>query len=338
MLDALKNARLKKVDVVDLPKPVKELDVSEIQNKSLDVNIECWYEQLKYCTFPTTFFSLSQADVRFFIEAYTELVLRKKTSLPPELEIHSQNLIGALTKVIDDVRDGGDCVFVKTSCRSAKDTTIYALQFRELYKTFLQKKDSPTTNNKVIALLEAGTNALKTYSAQNLFSTFLISERVHGDFELALARPERWNQNLAVRKWIPMDVDMEFRGFVKNNQLNAISQYNYVAYFPRLVTLKSQLLQTIINFFENTCKPALQEKFSEYIIDFGITGEKFDKIWVIELNEFMDTTDGCMFNWARERPILENGPLVFRLVEEEIPVDKQRATLGLEWLALVDAQ
>ena len=29
------------------------------------------------------------------------------------------------------------------------------------------------------------------------------------------------------------------------------------------------------------------------------------KLWVIELNPFMETTDGCLFSWKHERHILE---------------------------------
>jgi len=72
----------------------------------------------------------------------------------------------------------------------------------------MSKRDKSSFNNKVIGLLEAGLDALKTYDAQSLFATFLISERVYSDFELALLRKERWKQNLAVRKWTPIDVDM----------------------------------------------------------------------------------------------------------------------------------
>jgi len=83
------------------------------------------------------------------------------------------------------------------------------------------------------------------------------------------------------------------------------------------------------------CIPALAEKYTEFIIDFGLIGKDYDQVVVIELNEFMDTTDGCMFNWKVDRKILENGPFCFRLVEEPIPEEKQRKFLSPEWLELV---
>eukprot|EP01126_Amoeba_proteus_P022828 TRINITY_DN2299_c0_g1_i10.p1 TRINITY_DN2299_c0_g1~~TRINITY_DN2299_c0_g1_i10.p1 ORF type:complete len:232 (-),score=54.17 TRINITY_DN2299_c0_g1_i10:696-1391(-) len=228
------------------------------------------------------------------------------------------------------------CVFVKTSCRSAKDTTLYNANFKKAYSTFLeQKSEKDSLNSQVCALLEAGCEALKTYDSNSLFSTFLISSRVYQDFELALLRKERWNQSLVVRKWKPIAVDMEFRGFVKNSRITALSQYNYVAFFPKLVSLKDKIEQMIVSFFYNSCLPALNGKYNEFIIDFGIVGESLDEIVVIELNEFMDTTDGCLFHWTNERHLLENEPLTFRIQETEIPPSLQLGFLSVEWRMLL---
>jgi len=205
-------------------------------------------------------------------------------------------------------------------------------QFRDSYKKSIQKQQGRSFNEKVIALLEAGLDALKTFDGDSMFSTFLISERVFSDFELALLRKERWNQNLAVRKWTPIDVDMEFRGFVKNSQLTALSQYNYVAHFPRLVQMKDHIQNIITTFCTNVCIPKLKDKYSDFIIDFGLIGNDFSTVIVIELNEFMDTTDGCMFKWKQERKLLENGPFTFKIVDKPIPEEEQQKYLSAEWL------
>jgi len=45
------------------------------------------------------------------------------------------------------------------------------------------------------------------------------------------------------------------------------------------------------------------------------------KVWVIELNPFMETTDGALFSWQHERHLLEgnsNKPL-FRITEKARP-------------------
>lgn len=65
------------------------------------------------------------------------------------------------------------CVFVKTSCRSAKDTTcaypistlltvkVYSSMFKKYYQESMAKRQDTSLNSKVIGLLEAGLNALK---------------------------------------------------------------------------------------------------------------------------------------------------------------------------------
>jgi len=244
--------------------------------------------------------------------------------------------VKGVSEVIESMKGDAGCVFVKTSCRSAKDTSLYSTKFKEAYVASIAKrKEDSSFNSKVIGLLEAGLHALKTYDAESLFSTFLISERVFEDFELALLRKERWEQNLAVRQWTNIDVDMEFRGFVKNGKLNAISQYNYVAYFPRLKELHEKLTTSITKFFYDVCLPAVGTKYNDFIIDFGIVGKNFDEILVIELNEFMDTTDGCMFKWKTDRELLEKGPFTFRIVEDPIPESVQLTFLSQEWLNII---
>lgn len=53
---------------------------------------------------------------------------------------------------------------------------------------------------------------------------FSISERISQDMKLALAHPERFKEHFVIRKWVDLDPSLEFRGFVKNNKLNALSQ------------------------------------------------------------------------------------------------------------------
>ena len=44
------------------------------------------------------------------------------------------------------------------------------------------------------------------------------------------------------------------------------------------------------------------------------------KIWVIEVNPFMETTDGALFSWQHERDILQGtSGFVFRITERLRP-------------------
>ena len=133
---------------------------------------------------------------------------------------------------------------------------------------------------------------------------------------------------------IPIDIDMEFRGFVYNNQLNALSQYNHFIYFQRLTEMKQEIQKRILSFFEQKVKDKLKE-YEGYIVDFAICGQQLDTILIIELNPFMDSTDPGLFSWKNEREKLQNGPFEYRIRDqkpkEQIAIEyKYRVLLGWE--------
>ena len=57
------------------------------------------------------------------------------------------------------------------------------------------------------------------------------------------------------------------------------------------------------------------------------------KLWVIEINPYLETTDGALFSWEHERHLLE-GKLgfVFRIVERVKPGAKTMLPLGIKEL------
>ena len=80
---------------------------------------------------------------------------------------------------------------------------------------------------------------------------------------------------------------MEFRAFVKGRKMNALSQYNEIAFFPRLAERKEIIQDLILDFFNNSILPLLPETFQDFIIDFAITGDlSSPKLWVIEVGFF----------------------------------------------------
>jgi len=182
----------------------------------------------------------------------------------------------------------------------------------------------------MISLLESSIFPLKIRNAKQVIDSFIRSERIFQDFEMALKYPERYQQNFIVRKWVNIDIDLEFRGFVKNNRLNAVSQYNILPYFGRIVENREILMEKMERFFYDEILPKISVKYSEYIIDFAITGENFDKIWIIELNPFLPNSDACLFSWRQDREILENSPhLEFRVREEKIP--NPASLVAIDW-------
>jgi len=189
-------------------------------------------------------------------------------------------------------------------------------------------------------LLEAGTLALMMEDAKQALQMFSISERIMQDMKLALEHPERFEkfEHFVVRKWVDLDPSMEFRGFVFDNKLNALSQYNHLAFFQHVVDEASDIVASINEFFYNIVLTRLKDKFQKYIVDFALVPstnptEKY-KIWVIELNPFLPTTDGALFSWERERNVLENGPFEFRYNKKAS--NGARVMMNHAWRELLD--
>jgi hypothetical protein len=300
----------------------------------LDMNIEVWYDLLAEVTFPTKFFDLSLETAKLFMSAYQTTVLNKQP-LSDDQTNQLKALEDGLQAVIDQVRGQGDCVFVKTSCRSPKDTVVYSSRFKQLYRESLAKKDKKNENDKLAALLEAAIDLLKTFNAKELLATFTSSERIYQDMNVATSHPDRFNQHFAIRQWVTVPPDMEFRGFYANGKLNALSQYNHCCFYPRVADHHKQLVERIQNFFYEKVEPKLKAgKISSCVVDFAVCDEKLEQIYVIELNPFVYTTDGCLFSWTHERSLLENGPFEFRYLEKEKP--GSLVAIADAWRAIVE--
>jgi hypothetical protein len=186
---------------------------------------------------------------------------------------------------------------------------------------------------------------LKTYNAKELLLTFSQSDRVKSDLEFALNKPERWDQAFVVRKWYEISPSMEFRGYVCKGKLNALSQYNYVCCYPLVVKHAEAIKMAILNFFNETIHRLLSSKFTDYIIDFVMVGEKeteggkgfsFSRILVIELNPFLSSTDALLFSWKDDLERFQNGPFEFRV--QPTPIPGITSKVSSEWRQLLQEE
>ena len=307
------------------------------QSTVLDINIESWYPLIREHTFATEFLPFDPAVGALFIEAYESYEAHLKRvctgvlpagaayTVPDGLAARLDALAGSLQAVIDRVQARpGAGVFVKASSRSAKDAPTSRRRLGELYHARLAAAADGTDNTKIVCMLQAGLEIMKVHTAAEALDLFSRSERIMQDMLLARQRPERWEESFAVRRWVDIPVDMEFRGFVKSGRLTALSQYNHLAHFPRLVTHAAAIERRIRAFFDADIAPRLASAFDDYVVDFAIApdpdapepgatdagggvdaGCGTGRIYVIELNPFLETTDGCLFSWKHDRAVIE---------------------------------
>jgi hypothetical protein len=104
-----------------------------------------------------------------------------------------------------------------------------------------------------------------------------------------------WNNNIISREWNNLlDPSIEFRCFVYQSNLTAISQYNHYCQFYDLQNdLTVQQIKSLLDSFN--------EKYSNYIIDLGLIENKLSnelECIVIELNPFVTSTGGSLFHWS----------------------------------------
>ena len=126
-------------------------------------------------------------------------------------------------------------------------------------------------NDAITCLLKAAFHSLKVQNAYDVLEMFIKSERIYQDMLLALDVDARFNENFIIREFQNIDVDMEFRGFVFDCKLNALSQYNYLIYSERLNLKKEDIEKQIIHFYNINVKPKIEiSQLSSFIIDFAI--------------------------------------------------------------------
>eukprot|EP00808_Paulinella_micropora_P007680 g61255.t1 len=364
----LSTPNLKLGDVADTTKTQKQY-----RECVLNANIETWLPLLGHHTFYTQMLPISKEDGQLFIECYHAYEKaerqQQRNPLPAELADRAKRMESKLQRVIEQVR-GGDAsqpVFVKASSRSPKDAPAGEARLREEYLRLLSRLRSPRDMNaRIICMHQAGLACLKIYSAAQATDLFLRSERICADMNLAMQH-ERWEENWIVRKWTDIDVGLEFRGFVHDGQLTALSQYNYLCYFPYVHRQQARISHTLQAYFQEHIRARLRT-LGSYVVDFALVAKEAAAAashplsapagnlaqsgsvpcanhaaapknltpMVIELNPFLESTDGCMFSWQRERQLLEQGPFTVR-VRETAPKGC-RALVSNDWRPLLDLE
>jgi hypothetical protein len=264
--------------------------------KNKIISFDIFYYQFSE-TFPTFYCTITYSDAKHFIriferhfqklhehQLFDQIRERMDTWFNDDQEEKQwyEDIKERLQKTIDQAFPDNKEFFAKTSSRSAKDACIFKRDFLEIYKNELSKLPDPSQeNSRIIALLTAAFLLLRLTCASDVLSMFIISERIYQDMLLATEAQNlsdgSFKENIIFRPFIPIDVDMEFRGFVFQQRLTCLSQYNYLIYSRRLCQWKDTILEKIMTFFNQIVKTKLDKyRSNDYVIDFALTnGGKF---------------------------------------------------------------
>ncbi|ELT89744.1 hypothetical protein CAPTEDRAFT_169051 [Capitella teleta] len=140
-------------------------------------------------------------------------------------------------------------------------------------------------------------NSMECKSPSDIYlllkSSTFVSHDLTEAFRYCDDGPVPVSHSLVLRKWTDVDPSSEFRCFVFDQTLIAISQRHTKAYFSHLAPLNHQIIADIGNFYR-----------SEICDKFPLQQYIFDVIWknngvvtLVDFNPFGRTTDALLFSW-----------------------------------------
>ncbi|KAH3755995.1 cell division cycle protein 123-like [Pelomyxa schiedti] len=233
-----------------------------------------------------------------------------------ELAVAIQNAIQQL----------GGAAFVRLSTRSPKDAIPFGGRFSALFNARMSQVPAGDSNRDSIEFFRVVNHAMAINWGIEAVQILACSQRVHEDLSQWLqVNPGLFKMNVLVRKWEQIDPSMEFRVFVHNGMLTAITQYLHSCFFESLVSEKQHIKEKIVQFFDQVLKDKLRPLYKSYVIDLYIRDS--GEVRVIEINPFWNKTSSALFGWDKDRDIIASGrgptgnpeenPPAIRVVEHE---------------------
>ena len=321
-----KKEELKKVET---PKEKKHLDKLLFENDDdyirllRETNFENYYDLIEEFTFKSVIISLTKDEIKAL---YDENLNFEKH--PGDVSTQSFPSLNSIEGKIDDgirlirekTKNPSSQCFLRLSTRSAKDAIFHMNEFPKLYASKLKQVtdtdflleigDKVPIYSKLIAFYLASTEILSISKGSQGIDMLVVSNRIQGDLKLCVEKSEPLN--LIIREFVKFPVEHELRGFVWKKHLNALSQYNNIAFLPSLVKNKEEIENKVRVFMDHFIK-IMGKKLENFVVDIVLDYE--GKVWIVELNPFGELAGSCLFSWITDRELLlnEDGRYEFRI-------------------------
>ncbi|KAI9496185.1 D123-domain-containing protein [Zychaea mexicana] len=149
----------------------------------------------------------------------------------------------------------------------------------------------------------AATQSLKCTSPFDVFLLLKSSDFINHDLNHAFencigsnstSEGEGIQHHLVLRKWQDLQPSMEFRVFIKNKEIVAISQRD-LTFYNFLEGMKDDIEDMIFDFFEDSVQQVFPS--TNYVMDVYVERER-RKVWIVDFNPFTPATDGLLFEWS----------------------------------------
>ena len=306
------------------------------RHESFPFDLDQWYPIMEPITFKTYFLPLKLEQAEAIIQYYSTNYLGKEgftiehTKILEDLETQIDQLF-TTTPLLQ--KKGA---FLRLCGRSPKDGEPYDPErFYEEYRSNLhylveEKHLDPTEGNTKIWAI-AKTHWLIIRNAKDCLSLLLSSKKVYTDLSdwINFGGKEQlcfreWNENL--------DDDNEFRGFVYENKLTAITQYDHFGKFDDIIKEKDKIEKMIHHFWETEVKNRM--KVDCYIVDFGYIN---NKMILIEVSPFLRTTGAGCLSWDYDAYELRYGNGKLKVASKVNPnADNLARSFETQWDDSID--
>jgi hypothetical protein len=323
-------------------------------------NVEAWSTILSGCTFPTFTLPMTLEEGLALARWYKVYVLHHDADFTDEQQTLLENLEQRIDDVIRNDCDGD--AFVRMGSRSPKDTPLFDgpdnIAYARLKKIMKEKiravhqanyQDPLLYNNAIYAtLMESGTEALRITNGREAMHLLQNSERTYVDLLLSLdcrkdsMLPKDEIQKVIIRKWDNrLPYHGEFRCFVHNYSMNAISQYDNYCYFPQLFETEGRLQEKeklMRDYYQNQVRPLLEQANfpPHFVIDLGVLIN--NTVTVIELNpadnDVVKGTGSAMFSWSRDADVIQGRAPFEMRVNKSPPFSNYEEQVAPDWMEL----
>jgi len=156
------------------------------------------------------------------------------------------------------------------------------------------------------------------------------------EIPLALEHSKRiWNETIVIRKWCPIPIKFELRGFIFGNVLTGLCQYYDEVLYQEILKNKEKIQNLVFEFFESV-KHLIPITPKEYVLDM-IVDIVQNKVLIVEINPFGKPdgmgTGTVMFDLKKEVDadiLFGKKPFEFRVETEPLSEEKFQKMIGPE--------
>eukprot|EP00005_Dracoamoeba_jomungandri_P002517 CAMPEP_0174255558 /NCGR_PEP_ID=MMETSP0439-20130205/4877_1 /TAXON_ID=0 /ORGANISM="Stereomyxa ramosa, Strain Chinc5" /LENGTH=383 /DNA_ID=CAMNT_0015337785 /DNA_START=1 /DNA_END=1152 /DNA_ORIENTATION=- len=325
--------------VADLTFETTIIDITQEQGQAISKMRECGRQISAMYNFATT-------------KEEKEEVLGKYEPIDM-LPSHLRDALLVLEARVDQVIRDCDYhfgVFVRMDTRSPKDAVLNGSRVKELLKEEIESRKHEDVfseecfSDDAIAYWRAISKAQQVFSGSEAIELLVRSNRVQEDLTLGMLEHSS-SIPLIIRKWEDISPEYEFRVFVVNQEITAITQYHHLCFVKEIVDNSEYVLSLILDAFSQIKDIPICED-QTYTVDFVLlTPEQcakqkrkcgkhkckkggqdvFHCAQLVEINDPPPTAGTSLFDWDNEkdRDILQNGPLTFRVNERCSPWEDQ---------------